>query len=100
MAQAVTSFSQWISISSAVMLGVNKFKDAISELKELDDILTEISKTSNLTSSQLKELGNSASEYGKSTSDYLTGVQEMYRASFENASEMSANTKNDYHGMS
>lgn len=24
----------------------------------------------------------------------------MYRASFENASEMSANTKNDYHGMS
>lgn len=93
MAQAVTSFSQWISISSAVMLGVGKFKDAISELKELDDILTEISKTSNLTSSQLKELGNSAfdsaSEYGKSASDYLTGVQEMYRAGFENASEMS-----------
>ena len=92
-AQAVTSFSQWISISSAVMLGVGKFKDAISELKELDDILTEISKTSNLTSSQLKELGNSAfdsaSEYGKSASDYLTGVQEMYRAGFENASEMS-----------
>ena len=93
MAQAVTSFSQWISISSAVMLGVGKFKDAISELKELDDILTEISKTSNLTSSQLKELGNSAfdsaSEYGKSASDYLTGVQEMYRAGFDNASEMS-----------
>ncbi|MDY2606529.1 MAG: phage tail tape measure protein, partial [Lachnospiraceae bacterium] len=93
MAQAVTSFSQWISISSAVMLGVNKFKDAISELKELDDILTEISKTSNLTSSQLKELGNSAfdsaSKYGKSASDYLTGVQEMYRAGFDNASEMS-----------
>ena len=92
-AQAVTSFSQWISISSAVMLGVGKFKDAISELNELDDILTEISKTSNLTSSQLKELGNSAfdsaSEYGKSASDYLTGVQEMYRAGFENASEMS-----------
>lgn len=92
-AQAVTSFSQWISISSAVMLGVGKFKDAISELKELDDILTEISKTSNLTSSQLKELGNSAfdsaSEYGKSASDYLTGVQEMYRAGFDNASEMS-----------
>nr|DAM79782.1 MAG TPA: minor tail protein [Caudoviricetes sp.] len=92
-AQAVTSFSQWISISSAVMLSVGKFKDAISELKELDDILTEISKTSNLTSSQLKELGNSAfdsaSEYGKSASDYLTGVQEMYRAGFENASEMS-----------
>ena len=54
----------------------------------------------NKHSSQLKELGNSANEYGKSISDYLTGVQEMYRASFENASEMSANTKNDYHGMS
>lgn len=54
----------------------------------------------NKHSTQLKELGNSASEYGKSASDYLTGVQEMYRAGFDNASEMSANTKNDYHGMS
>ena len=91
--QAAESFTQWISVSSAVMLGVTKFKNAISELKDIDDILTEISKTSNLTANQLKGLGSiafdSASKYGKSASDYLTGVQEMYRAGFDNAPEMS-----------
>lgn len=93
MSQAAESFTQWISISSTIMLGVSKFKEAVSELKELDDILTEISKTSDLTSTQLKKLGSiafdSASKYGKSASDYLTGVQEMYRAGFKNAEQMS-----------
>lgn len=74
------------------MLGVSKTKEAISELIELDSILTEISKTSDLTNQQLRELGNtafdSASKYGRSAADYLTGVQEMYRAGFKNAEEM------------
>lgn len=59
---------------------------SISELKEIDTILTEISKTSDMTSSELKALGetafDSASEWGKSASDYLTGVQEMSRSGF------------------
>lgn len=70
----------------------NAVRQGVEELKNLDSILTEISKTSDLTTSQLKELGNtafeSASKYGKSASDYLTGVQEMYRAGFDNAEEM------------
>lgn len=90
--QAGASFSQWLSVSSAVMLGVQKTKEAVRELKELDNILTEISKTSDLTTSQLKKLGDTAfetaSQYGKKASDYLTGVQEMYRAGFDNAEEM------------
>jgi len=92
MSQAAQSFTQWLSVSSAVMLGVSKIKEAISELIELDSILTEISKTSDLTNQQLRELGNtafdSASKYGRSAADYLTGVQEMYRAGFKNAEEM------------
>lgn len=92
MSQAAESFAQWLSVSSAVMLGVSKTKEAVSELIELDSILTEISKTSDLTSMQLKELGDnafeSASKYGRSAADYLTGVQEMYRAGFDNADEM------------
>ena len=92
MSQAAQSFTQWLSVSSAVMLGVSKTKEAISELIELDSILTEISKTSDLTNQQLRELGNtafdSASKYGRSAADYLTGVQEMYRAGFKNAEEM------------
>lgn len=90
--QAAESFIQWMSVSSAVMLGIQKTREAVAELKELDNILTEISKTSDLTTSQLKKLGDAAfdtaSKYGKKASDYLTGVQEMYRAGFDNAEQM------------
>lgn len=90
--QAGESFTQWLSVSSAVMFGIQKTREAIGELKELDSILTEISKTSDLTASQLERLGDSAfdtaSKYGKKASDYLTGVQEMYRAGFDNAEQM------------
>lgn len=92
MSQAAQGFKQWLSAGSAVMLGVSKTKEAISELIELDSILTEISKTSDLTNQELKELGNtafdSASKYGRSAAGYLTGVQKMYRAGFKNAEEM------------
>ena len=90
--QAAESFTQWFSVSSVVMLGIQKTREAVTELKELDNILTEISKTSDLTTSQLKKLGDTAfdtaSKYGKKASDYLTGVQEMYRAGFDNAEQM------------
>lgn len=90
--QAAESFTQWLSVSSAVMLMVSNTREAVTELKNLDSILTEISKTSDLTESQLKKVGKSAfptaSEYGKKASDYLTGVQEMYRAGFKNAEKM------------
>lgn len=90
--QAAESFGQWISVSSAIMFGVQKTREAVTELKELDNILTEISKTSDLTERQLAKLGDTAfdkgSKYGKSASDYLVGVQEMYRAGYENSEEM------------
>ena len=64
----------------------NMIVSSIGELKEVDSILTEISKTSNLTKSQIKELGassfDSASRWGKSASDYLTGIQEMSRSGY------------------
>ena len=72
----------------------NAIAQSVSELKQMDDILTEISKTSNLTTSQLKELGStsfdSASKYGKKASDYLTGIQEMSRSGYygEQAKQM------------
>lgn len=68
--------------------------DSVSELKDVNTILTEVSKTSNLTTSELKELGetsfDSASEFGKTATDYLTGVQEMSRSGFygEQAEEL------------
>lgn len=84
--EASHGFSQWLSISSGIMFAISKTKDAILEIKNLDDILTEISKTSDLTSSQLKQLGmdayDSASKYGRTASDFLLGVQEMARSGF------------------
>lgn len=84
--QAANSFTQWISVSSAIMGVVYSTKQAVSELKEVDNILTEISKTSDMTSQELEKLGmssySSASKYGRTATDYLTGVQEMSRSGF------------------
>jgi len=115
MSQAAQSFTQWLSVSSGIMLLISKTKDAISEIKELDNILTEISKTSDMTSQQLNKLGmdayDAASKYGRTASDYLLGVQEMARSGFygekgtamaeqsllaQSAGDMSADLANNY----
>lgn len=68
-------------------------KNAISELKEIDTLLTEISKeNTQLTKSDLKNIRNRsfdvASKYGKAPTDYLSGVKETSRAGYGNASEI------------
>lgn len=89
--------------------------ESISDLKDMNSILTEISKTSDLTTSQLKELGetsfDSASKFGKTAKDYLLGIQEMSRSGFygkkaeglaelsilgQAAGDMDANLSNSY----
>ena len=84
--KAWEKFGGWSLATGTLTSGIYKIKEAITEIKELDNILTEISKTSDLTTSQLKELGDtafeSASKYGKKASDYLTGIQEMSRSGF------------------
>lgn len=90
MSQAAQSFTQWLSVSSAVMLLVSKTKNAISKLKEINTLITEISKANDkLSKSDLDKIGNNsfdvASKYGKGATDYLSGVQEASRAGYENA---------------
>lgn len=84
--QAAESFGQWLSVSSGIMFLISQTKSTISEIKELDNTLTEISKTSDMTSQELKELGlaayDTASKYGKTASDYLSGVQSMSQSGF------------------
>lgn len=74
------------SIFSVTSLAVNNFTKSLGTLKNIDDILTEISKTSDLTARELERLGSvsfeSASKYGKTASDYLLGIQEMSRSGF------------------
>ena len=92
LAGAGEGFTKWLSVNSAVMFGIAKAKEAVSELVEIDSILTEISKSANLTEKQMEKLGDNAfeaaSKYGKSAADYLAGVKEMYRSGFDNAGEM------------
>lgn len=104
---------------SQIYGGIDKFvgtvSNAVSELKQMDDILTEISKVSDMSSSQLKELGKNsfdyANKYGKNVTDYLEGVTEMNRSGYygqqgidlantsvlaQAAGDMSANVANAY----
>ena len=84
--EGAKAFTSWASPVAVMAEGASGVKKAISEMKELDNILTEISKTSDLTSQELKDLGisayDSASKYGKTASDYLTGVQSMSQSGF------------------
>lgn len=87
MKQAADSFKTWLSVTSGIMFVVSEFKNAVTEIKDMDDILTEIGKTSDRTMNQLQSLGKEsyahASKYGRTASDWLTGVQEMNRSGFQ-----------------
>lgn len=73
---------RWISFYAIA----NRITSSLSELKELDKILTEIAKSSDVTRESLQELGDAAfdmaNQYGRLASDYLYGVQEFSRAGF------------------
>ena len=90
--------SYWTSSAYLFMQAVSKIRQALSELKEVNTIMTEISKVSESTSDELERIQNAsfetASKYGRTVSDYLKGVQEMNRAGFqgevgENMAELS-----------
>lgn len=92
-AQATRSFTMWLSASTAVMKLISETREAVTELKEVDTILTEISKTNHsLTSSDLTKIADNgfdvASKYGKTVTDYLSGVKDMSRAGYRNAEAM------------
>ena len=107
--------SYWVSPMYLLMQGITKVKQAFTELKEVNSIMTEISKVSKMTSNELNQLGKeafrTASDYGKSISDYLTGIQDFSRAGFQGkdaqnmaelsvlaqaAGDMSADLSNQY----
>lgn len=70
---------------------ISKYQQSLKTIKTNDSIITEINKTSNMTKTQLDELGNQsydiASKYGRLSSDFLLGVQEMARSGYETASK-------------
>lgn len=88
--QAYQSFTMWLSASSLVMKVISETREAFTELKEVNTLITEISKANeNLNKQQLAKIADDgfdiASDYGKSVTHYLSGVQEASRAGYENA---------------
>ncbi len=74
-------------------LAINKFRASLNNLKEMDTIYTEISKTSDLSLRKLNELAERsysiASRYGVLAKNFSTSLQEMSRAGFgENLAEL------------
>lgn len=67
--------------------------DAIKELKELNILLTDISRSnSKLSNSDLDEIGNhsisTAGKYGRKPADYLTAVLEASKEGYKNATQI------------
>ena len=85
--EKAAKFAGWFGLANAFMSITNEAKQALVTLKDVDSILTEISKTSERSAESLEKLGESAfdaaSKYGVSVQNYLTGVQEMARAGYE-----------------
>ncbi len=109
------TITTYISASRVISFATGKIRETITELQNVDDVLTEISKTSDRTEQNLEKLGensfDAASRYGRKASSYLLGVQEMSRAGFgdqqseelaelsilaQSAGDMTAEMSNEY----
>ena len=84
--RAFSHIAQFTQIYGGIENVIQSIQNSVIELKNVDSILTEISKTSDMTSTQLAKLGetsfDSASKWGKKASDYLLGIQEMSRSGY------------------
>lgn len=79
--------------TKGLMAVVGSFKDAVSELKKIDTLVTEISKANrSLSKSDLAKIADTsydaASKYGKLSADYLADVQAMEKAGYKSAQSM------------
>lgn len=84
--RAFSQIAQFTQIYGGIENVIQTIQNSVIELKNIDSILTEISKTSDMTTDQLTKLGetsfDSASKWGKKASDYLLGIQEMSRSGY------------------
>lgn len=84
--RAFSQIAQFTQIYGGIENVIQTIQNSVIELKNVDSILTEISKTSDMTTDQLTKLGetsfDSASKWGKKASDYLLSIQEMSRSGY------------------
>ncbi len=75
--------------------GLDRLQDAITDLKEINTLLTQLSKSgSYVTKSSLEQLKHESFEvsgkYGKTAASYLSDVQEASNAGYQNVSDIAA----------
>lgn len=73
--------------------GLDRMQEAITDLKEINTLLTQLSKSgSYVTNRSLEQLKHESFEvsekYGKKAADYLSDVQEAANAGYQNASDI------------
>lgn len=77
--QGMATFSQWTSATAIVSKGIQLSKEGIQFVRELDDALTDVVYTSDITKSQLENLGNSSVKMAKDLKASTTNVLEAVK---------------------
>lgn len=91
--EASQTIGKSFNLNSGVKRLVSQIQSAISDLKAVNSMLTEIRvENDRLSKKVLAQLGKEsfdiAGKYGKAATDYLAGVQKMVRAGHQNVSEL------------
>lgn len=88
---AVTRIAQWGLATSVVYGSLRQLRQGLETLKELDSLMVDINKVTDMTVETMNKLKNSSfdvgSKYGKTAQDYLKGVAEFSRAGYEEAAQ-------------
>lgn len=73
----VKTFTQWTSATTIVMKVFQKFKDGTQFIRELDDALTDVAYTSNVSQAQLNNLGDASIKMSK---DLKASTENVFEA--------------------
>lgn len=71
---AFKAFSLWSVVTVGWYAAINQLKDLVGEVKQLDDALLELSKTSDLSTNQLQAFAEQASKVGKSINESAANI--------------------------
>jgi len=87
---ALTRIMQW-GISTEIVYGsLRKIREGLETLKELDTLMVDINKVTNLSADAMERMKkgsfDTASGYGRTAQDYLKGVAEFSRAGYDDSS--------------
>lgn len=84
--QGISKFTSWIGASAIVMRALNEFRNGIRTIAELDDGLTNINYTMEVSADQLKNIGNSAVKASKDLHTSVSTVMDAVKT-YANANE-------------